>query len=293
MNNERYVAVDVETANYWLGSICQIGAAVFEGGQLVEEWETLVNPGVEFEGFHSGLHGINAANVDGAPRFTEALDRFMALAGDSLIVSYGHFDRSAFSQACVNGGLEAPQNTWLNVQSVVKRAWPDRYGKGGFRLNMVAKYLDIPLPRHHNAIDDARAAGLIFAQACAHSGIPVADWIKTVRRPISTAAGPDAEVEVNPDGLLFGEHICFTGALAMPRRQAQALAGSVGCAPQAGVTKKTTLLVVGDQDLSKLIGNEKSSKHLKAEQLIAAGQEIRIIGETDFITMINIEGVPS
>lgn len=153
---------------------------------------------------------------------------------------------------------------------------------------MVSEYLGIPLPRHHNAIDDARAAGLIFSQACAHSGIPADDWIKAIRRPICVAAGRG--VEVNPDGILFGEHICFTGALAMPRRQAQALASLIGCTPQAGVTKKTTLLVVGDQDLYKLNGNMKSSKQLKAEQLIADGQEIRIIGESDFIAMVNIEG---
>lgn len=111
MSNQRYVAVDVETANYWFGSICQIGAAVFEGGQLIEEWETLVNPGVEFEGYHTGLHGISSDQVEGAPRFAEALGRFMALAGDSLIVSYGHFDRSAFSQACAKGALAPPLST--------------------------------------------------------------------------------------------------------------------------------------------------------------------------------------
>lgn len=31
MDAQRFVAIDVETANPWLGSICQIGLAVFEG----------------------------------------------------------------------------------------------------------------------------------------------------------------------------------------------------------------------------------------------------------------------
>ncbi len=48
------------------------------------------------------------------------------------------------------------------------------------------------------------------------------------------------------------------------------------------VTKHTTLLVVGDQDLRKLNGQEKISKHRKAEQLIAKGQALRILGESDF-----------
>ena len=48
------------------------------------------------------------------------------------------------------------------------------------------------------------------------------------------------------------------------------------------MTKDTTLLVVGDQDLRVLHGHEKSSKHRKAEMLIAQGQSIRILGESDF-----------
>ena len=43
-----------------------------------------------------------------------------------------------------------------------------------------------------------------------------------------------------------------------------------------------TLLLVGDQDVQRLAGHEKSSKHRKAEQLIQTGQPIRILRETDF-----------
>ena len=51
------------------------------------------------------------------------------------------------------------------------------------------------------------------------------------------------------------------------------------------MTKKTTLLVVGDQDISKLLGKKKSSKHLKAEELKTKGQKIRILKESDFIAL--------
>ena len=55
---------------------------------------------------------------------------------------------------------------------------------------------------------------------------------------------------------------------------------------QNSVTKATTLLVAGDQDLDKLAGHEKSSKHRKAEALIVKGIPIRILGETDFYSMV-------
>jgi len=53
-----------------------------------------------------------------------------------------------------------------------------------------------------------------------------------------------------------------------------------------GITKHCTLLVVGDQDLKKLNGHEKSHKQRKAEELIAKGYPIRVLTETDFFSMV-------
>ena len=76
--------------------------------------------------------------------------------------------------------------------------------------------------------------------------------------------------------------LVFIGFLEIPRREAFDLAASIGCHVASGVTKKTTLLVVGDQDILKLAGHEKSSKHGKAETLIEKGIPIRILQESDF-----------
>ncbi len=84
----------------------------------------------------------------------------------------------------------------------------------------------------------------------------------------------------------------FTGALGIPRREAVDMAGRAGCDVAANVSKKTTILVVGTQDKSKLKGYEKSTKHRKAETLIENGVEIQILSESDFAELINeSEGV--
>jgi NAD-dependent DNA ligase len=84
-----------------------------------------------------------------------------------------------------------------------------------------------------------------------------------------------------------GETAVFTGTLSIGRREAADLASEGGCEVLDSVTKRTTLLVVGDQDIKKLAGHEKSSKHRKAEQLIAEGQRIRILGESDFKKLLS------
>ena len=54
------------------------------------------------------------------------------------------------------------------------------------------------------------------------------------------------------------------------------------------VTKKTTMLVVGDQDIRVLAGNSKSSKHRRAESLMLKGQKIRILAESDFEKLVSL-----
>jgi DNA polymerase-3 subunit epsilon len=46
----RFTAVDVETANEDLASICQIGLVEYEGTSLVREWKSYVDPEDEFSG---------------------------------------------------------------------------------------------------------------------------------------------------------------------------------------------------------------------------------------------------
>jgi len=66
------------------------------------------------------------------------------------------------------------------------------------------------------------------------------------------------------------------------------MAAAIGCQVTSGITKKTTILVVGDQDIKKLAGHEKSSKHRKAEALIANGIAIRILKESDFKELVRL-----
>ena len=72
----------------------------------------------------------------------------------------------------------------------------------------------------------------------------------------------------------------------MPRHEAADAAAAAGCEVATSVSHRTSLLVVGDQDLRKFAGHEKSTKHRKAEELIAQGQHIRIVCESDFRRML-------
>ena len=54
-----FVALDFETANYKHTSICQVGIAVFENGEIVDKQSFLVKPTPNhFENLHISIHGI-------------------------------------------------------------------------------------------------------------------------------------------------------------------------------------------------------------------------------------------
>ncbi|HEL0683175.1 TPA: DNA polymerase III subunit epsilon, partial [Streptococcus equi subsp. zooepidemicus] len=66
-----YVALDVETANSFRGSICSIGLVKFQDGEVIDSFYSLINPEEEFDEFNIFIHGIMPDDVIGSPTFPE------------------------------------------------------------------------------------------------------------------------------------------------------------------------------------------------------------------------------
>jgi DNA polymerase-3 subunit epsilon len=281
-----FVAIDVETANANMASICQIGIARFANGTLTDDWMTYVDPQEHFDAINVSIHGIDESVVAGAPRFGELVNMLQSALNGRVVVTHTTFDKIAIYQAGAKCQASPPACTWLDSACVVRRAWKE-FARSGYGLQNVCTHLGYQF-RAHDALEDAKAAGNVVLAAMAQSGLSLDQWLSRVRQPIDPSSEQRIVRDGNPDGELCGEVLAFTGALTIPRREAADLAASVGCEVDAGVTKRTTLLVVGDQDIQRLAGHEKSSKHRKAEELIRKGQPIRILGETDFRELVRL-----
>ena len=278
-------ALDVETANADRASICQIGIVHVRDGVVADRWQTLVNPEDWFDPWNVSIHGIHERDVRKSPTLPEIRDELRRRLRGSVLVSHTSFDRVAFERAMTRYDLEQLQVTWLDSAKIARRAWPERYGHGGYGLKNVATDLDISFD-HHDALEDARAAAEIVLRACAAGEMDIEGWLQRVNRPIFPSSPASLQREGNAEGALFGESLVFTGALGIPRREAADMAALAGCDVAANVSKKTTLLVVGTQDKSKLKGYEKSTKHRKAETLIEKGVDIQILSESDFSELV-------
>jgi len=282
-----FVAIDVETANADMASICQIGLAKFVDGKLIDEWSSLIDPEDYFSGINIGIHGIQEEDVTGCPTFSDIyvqLDKFL---NNQICVSHTSFDRTSIHRVASKYNLQPFDCYWLDSARVVRRVWEDCSRKG-YGLANVSKRIGYEF-KHHDALEDAKACGHVLIAAISESGINVEEWLVRSKQPISPSERSSRiKMDGDPEGEFYGEVLVFTGELEVPRKEAASLAAGVGCSVAAGVTKKTTLLVVGDQDVSKLAGHNKSSKHRKAEDLIMKGQPIRILKESDFIELVKV-----
>lgn len=284
-----FYALDVETANPDLASICQIGIVSFVNGEVWGRWSTLVDPEDYFDGMCVYVHGITEQAVQGAPTFPQLFPQLMDMLSGRVVAHHTAFDRVSLERASKKYQVGELACSWLDTARVARRAW-EQFRYRGYGLDNLAQYCGVAF-RHHDAVEDARAAGEILLRAMEESGVLLDDWLKRAYRPISSGGGgryasAKVSMEGNPDGHLAGEVIVFTGALSLPRQEAAKVAAEAGCDVRTGVSKKTTLLVVGDQDIRYLAGHKKSSKHRRAEELIAGGHPLRILQESDFLEIV-------
>lgn len=175
MGANLFLAVDVETANTDPSSICQIAIVRFERGTAVNIWQSMINPGEQFAALNVSLHGIDEVAVANAPEFPQVIGVLSELLSGKVVATHMAFDRIALQSALTKHCVESVECSWLDTASVARRAWP-RFAKRGYGLKSLSAWCGIDL-RHHDAVEDATAAGLIFAKAMADTGTTVGDWM--------------------------------------------------------------------------------------------------------------------
>lgn len=292
-----YIAFDVETANSDFASICAIGIVHFRKGEVFKSLSILIDPEDEFSPVNIGIHGIRPKDILGKPTMAKVFPIIGAALQDAAIVHHSPFDRTALARAAAKYGASGLPCTWVDSCQIAKRVWPHFKGNGGHGLAHLCENFDIRFT-HHDAAEDARAAGIIIQKAIAESKVSFASWLgdlgyrstledavpRRIRPPLY--ANQKVAVAGVDGGPMDGETIVFTGSLTVPRSEAAQLASAAGCDVEDSVNKRTTILVVGDQDLRSTKGQEKSSKHRKVETMIAKGAVVRIVRESDFMLMV-------
>lgn len=294
------IIVDLETTglNSDLDQIIEIGAIKIDldTGEVLDQFQTFSKPNdvylfsyeqdeqgndienddelepIGLDPFIIELTGITDEMLVGAPNNQDAVDSFFRFAEDLQIWAYN----ASFDSKFLNCHTDS-HRPLKDILALARRAFPQLQNH---KLATVAEHLNLSTDGAHRALADCLMAKEVLIRGIQyqlenphsfHHSFKVSDYLP------------------KEEGLFFGKTIVFTGALeTMTRDGAATHASQFGFKIGSSVTKKTDYLVIGIQDLSTLAGHDKSSKHRKAEELIAEGVKIEILTESAFITMCGI-----
>lgn len=158
-----FTAIDFETANERRDSACAVGVVRVRGGQIVEEFQTLLRPRVlRMDWRNQQVHGIAEADLHHAPSLADAWPQLLPYLHRQPVVAHNSsFDVSVLEYTCRDFGLPIPAFHALCSVKMAKVCWPqlERH-----KLNYVAEYFGIAL-NHHDALSDARACAQITVRA--------------------------------------------------------------------------------------------------------------------------------
>ncbi|WP_081680388.1 DEDD exonuclease domain-containing protein [Cellulomonas sp. URHD0024] len=231
LSDVTFVVVDLETTGGTPSdcAITEIGAVKVRGGEVLGEFQTLVDPGGPVPPFIQVLTGITTTMLIGAPPIEEVLPSFLEFSRGAVLVAHNApFDIGFLKAAAARTGHAWPGNKVLDTVRLARRV-VTRDEVPNHKLSSLAALFHATVTPNHRALADAQATvdvlhallgrmaplGITHLEDLATATDPVP---QDVRRKRTLADGlPDC-----PGVYLFrgpGEEVLYVGTSTTSLRQ--------------------------------------------------------------------------
>ena len=165
LEDAEFVVFDLETTGLSAARdrICELGAVRVRGLELVGSFQSLVNPRVALPEPIARLTGLREEELRGAPPVQRVLERFLAFAGDSLLVAHN----ARFDQRFLEHQLLAQHERRLSEPPLCTAALARRLLEGRLRrvgLASLAHFFGVSTQPCHRALPDAEATAEVLVQ---------------------------------------------------------------------------------------------------------------------------------
>lgn len=160
---EDYVAVDLEMTglNAKKDRILEVGAVKVRDHQIVESFQSFVNPHRLLSKEVEELTGIHTEMVKDAPEDREVLEQLIIFTGNLPLVGHNiMFDYSFLKQCAVNYGIPY-EKAAVDTLKIARKCLPDLPSK---RLEALCRHYDISKKQEHRALADAYMTAQLLEQ---------------------------------------------------------------------------------------------------------------------------------
>ncbi|MFM8895937.1 MAG: DEDD exonuclease domain-containing protein, partial [Actinomycetales bacterium] len=164
LSEATFVVIDLETTGGSPASagITEIGAVKVQGGQVIGEFSTMVNPGHPIPAFIAALTGITDHLVADAPPIAGVLPSLLEFIGDAVLVAHNApFDVGFLRAACAQHDQPWPTPAVLDTARIARLAL-HRDEVRNCKLGTLAAHFRTRTVPSHRALDDARATTEVF-----------------------------------------------------------------------------------------------------------------------------------
>ena len=158
---KKFAIVDIETTGSHAGanSITEIAILVHDGIQVIDSFQSLINPGTTIPPFISRLTGITNEMLIHAPRFHEIAKKIWNMTEDSVFVAHSvNFDYSFIREEFKTLGADFKRPKLCTVR-LSRKVFP---GNASYSLGNICKTLNIEIKNRHRAMGDAEATVRLF-----------------------------------------------------------------------------------------------------------------------------------
>ena len=160
-----FIVFDLETTGLNPASeeITEIAAVRVVEGEIRDSFQTYVNPHKPIPAGITELTGISDETVADAPDLDKAVPEFLAWAGEGqypLVAHNAGFDMGFLRTACQRLGIER-EFTSIDTLEMSRLMLPHMHK---FKLNILAKELQVGPFEHHRASEDAAVLGRIYVK---------------------------------------------------------------------------------------------------------------------------------
>jgi len=132
--------------------ITEIGAVIIKDGEIIDTYNSFVNPGIPIPDFIVELTGITNDMVKDARAIDEVLPEFLSFVGDRMLVAHNAtFDTGFIRQACQRIGIEF-NYSYLDTLALSRYVNTDLKRH---KLDLLVKYFKLGEFEHHRAFNDA------------------------------------------------------------------------------------------------------------------------------------------